>query len=44
MAGPLKELPSTSALTFYAPAEAKRSGATVEAFKAAVERFDFIVR
>lgn len=42
--GPLKELPSTSALTFYAPAEAKRSGATVEEFKAAVERFDFIIR
>ncbi|ATB29994.1 hypothetical protein [Melittangium boletus] len=42
--GPLKELPSTSALTFYAPAEAKRSGATLEEFKAAVERFDFIMR
>jgi hypothetical protein len=42
--GPLKAPSSTSALTFYAPAEAKRSGATVEEFKAAVERFDFIVR
>jgi hypothetical protein len=42
--GPLKEQPSTVALTFYAPAEAKRSGATLEEFKAAVERFDFIVR
>jgi len=41
--GRLKELPSTSALTFYAPAEAKRSGATVEEFKTAVERFDFII-
>ncbi|WNG41649.1 hypothetical protein F0U61_54185 [Archangium violaceum] len=42
--GPLKELPTTVALSFYAPAEAKRSGATLEEFKAAVERFDFIVR
>lgn len=42
--GPLKEQPSTSAVTLYAPAEAKRSGATLEEFKAAVERFDFIVR
>jgi hypothetical protein len=31
-------------VTIYAPAEAKRSGATLEEFKAAVERFDFIVR
>ncbi|MFY0579523.1 hypothetical protein ACN28S_39410 [Cystobacter fuscus] len=42
--GPLKEQPSTVALTFYAPAEAKRSRATLEEFKAAVERFDFIAR
>lgn len=42
--GPLKELPSTVALTFYAPTEAKRSETTVEELKAAVERFDFIVR
>jgi hypothetical protein len=41
--GRYKELPSTVALTFYAPAEAKRSGTTEEALKAAIERFDFIV-
>jgi hypothetical protein len=41
--GPYKELPSTVALTFYAPTEAKRSGTTEEALKAAIERFDFIV-
>ncbi len=34
----------TAAVTIYAPEEAKRSGATLEEFKAAVERFDFIVR
>ncbi len=42
--GPLKEPEDTVAVTIYAPAEAKRSGATLEEFKAAVERFDFIVR
>jgi hypothetical protein len=42
--GRFKELPSTVARTFYAPVEAKRWGATVEEFKAAVERFDFVVR
>ncbi|HYO73040.1 MAG TPA: hypothetical protein VEU33_43960 [Archangium sp.] len=42
--GRFKEQPSTAAVTIYAPAEAKRSGATLEEFKAAVERFDFIVR
>jgi hypothetical protein len=42
--GPLKELPSTVALSFYAPAEAKRSRTTEAELKAAVERFDFIVR
>ncbi len=42
--GRFKELPSTVARTFYAPVEAKRWGTTVEEFKAAVERFDFIVR
>ncbi|ATB39917.1 hypothetical protein CYFUS_005365 [Cystobacter fuscus] len=42
--GPLKEQPTTSAVTLYAPAEAKRSRATLEEFKAAVGRFDFIVR
>jgi hypothetical protein len=41
--GRYKELPSTVALTFYAPAEAKRSGTTEDALKAAIERFDFIV-
>jgi hypothetical protein len=42
--GPLKESEDTAAVTIYAPAEAKRSGATLEEFKVAVERFDFIVR
>jgi hypothetical protein len=42
--GPRKERSDRAALTFYAPAEAKRSGVTLDAFKAAVERFDFIVR
>jgi hypothetical protein len=42
--GPRKERPTTSAVAFYAPAEAKRSGATLDELKAAVERFDFIVR
>lgn len=42
--GRFQEQPSTVAVTIYAPAEAKRSGATLEELKAAVERFDFIVR
>jgi hypothetical protein len=42
--GQYKELPTTVALSFYAPAEAKRSGTTEEELKAAIERFDFIVR
>ncbi|HEX8435263.1 hypothetical protein [Archangium sp.] len=41
--GPYKDLPTTVAWSFYAPAEAKRSGTTEEALKAAIERFDFIV-
>ncbi|WNG17802.1 hypothetical protein [Cystobacter fuscus] len=39
-----KEQPDRAALTFYAPAEAKRSGVSLEELKVAVERFDFIVR
>ncbi|HYO51233.1 hypothetical protein [Archangium sp.] len=42
--GRYKEVPSTVAVSFYAPAEAKRSGTTEAELKAAVERFDFIVR
>lgn len=38
-----RELPITVALSFYAPAEAKRCETTEEEFKAAIERFDFIV-
>ena len=41
--GPFKELPSTVALTFYAPTAAKRCGTTEAELKAAIERFDFIV-
>jgi hypothetical protein len=41
--GRFKELDSTVALTFYAPAEAKRSGTTEEELKRAIQRFDFIV-
>ncbi len=39
----IKHPRSTMALSFYAPAEAKRSGTTEEAFKAAIEKCDFIV-
>ncbi|QRN99373.1 hypothetical protein JRI60_10290 [Archangium violaceum] len=42
MEGQSKELPTTVALCFYAPAVAKRSGTTEEELKAAIERFDFI--
>jgi hypothetical protein len=42
--GEHRDREDTAAVTIYAPAEAKRSGATLEEFKAAVERFDFIVR
>ncbi|QRN95404.1 hypothetical protein JRI60_41070 [Archangium violaceum] len=41
--GDYKEVPSVVATTFYAPAEAKRSGTTEDELKAAIERFDFIV-
>jgi hypothetical protein len=41
--GPFKEWPSTVALSFYAPNEAKRCGTTEAELKAAIERFDFIV-
>ncbi|QRK10281.1 hypothetical protein JQX13_09400 [Archangium violaceum] len=41
--GPYKELPTTVALSFYAPAEARRCETTEEELKAAIERFDFIV-
>ena len=37
------EVPSTKALTLYAPVEAKRSKTTEAALKAAISRFDFIV-
>ncbi|QRK13111.1 hypothetical protein JQX13_25655 [Archangium violaceum] len=42
--GRYKEVPSSVAVSFYAPAEAKRSGTTEAELKAAIERFDFIVR
>lgn len=42
--GPYKDVPSTVAVTYYAPAEAKRAGTTEAELKAAIERFDFIVR
>jgi hypothetical protein len=42
--GEHRDSEDTAAVTIYAPAEAKRSGATLEEFKTAVERFDFIVR
>ena len=35
--------PSTKALTFFAPAEAKRYGTTPEELKAVIEKFDCIV-
>jgi hypothetical protein len=41
--GPYQELPGTTALMFYAPAEAKRYNTTVEELQAAIQRFDFIV-
>jgi len=41
--GRYKEVPSTVALTFYAPSEAKHCETTEEELKAAIERFDFIV-
>jgi hypothetical protein len=39
----IKHPRSTMALSYYAPAEAKRLGITEEAFKAAIEKCDFIV-
>lgn len=39
----IKHPRSTMALSFYAPAEAKQSGTTEEAFKAAIAKCDFIV-
>jgi hypothetical protein len=42
--GRFKEVPSTIAVSFYAPAEAKRSGTTEAELRAAVDRFDFIIR
>ena len=42
--GENREREDTAAVTIYALAEAKRSGTTPEELKAAVERFDFIVR
>jgi hypothetical protein len=39
----IKHPRSTMALSFYAPVEAKQSGATEEAFKAAIAKCDFIV-
>jgi hypothetical protein len=42
--GRYKEVPSTVAVSFYAPAETKLSGTTEAELKAAIERFDFIVR
>jgi len=38
------EPPSTVALTYHAPSLAKRRGMTTEELRAAIERFDFIVR
>jgi hypothetical protein len=43
MEGPYQELPGTTALTFYAPSEAKRYETTEEELKTAIQRFDFIV-
>jgi hypothetical protein len=39
----IKHPRSTMALSYYAPAEAKRLGITEEAFKTAIEKCDFIV-
>ena len=44
MEGEFKELPTTVALSFYAPAQAERSKTTEAELKAAIERFDFIIR
>jgi hypothetical protein len=41
--GRYREPPSTRAITFYAPALAKRCETTEEAFKAVIEQFDCIV-
>ncbi|WP_434385481.1 hypothetical protein [Melittangium boletus] len=41
--GPYREPPATRAITFYAPALARRRKTTEAAFRAAVERFDGIV-
>jgi hypothetical protein len=41
--GPYQEVPRTTALTFYAPSDAKRCKVTEEDLKAAIQRFDFIV-
>jgi hypothetical protein len=42
--GEFQELPTTVALSFYAPDQAERSETTEAALKAAIERFDFIIR
>ncbi|MCY1079448.1 pentapeptide repeat-containing protein [Archangium lansingense] len=41
--GQYRDPPSTMAVTFYAPALAKRRETTEEAFRAVIERFDCIV-
>lgn len=41
--GQYRDPPSTRAVTFYAPALARRRETTEEAFRAVIERFDFIV-